>query len=244
MTYQIYENLVYSELSDGTLGLGNTSTPSVDKNALTESFVVPRHLVLPSSINGKTVSKILERALKGVIGITSVDLPHTLKEIKQYGMCDLQSLKTLVIPASVEVLGTWSISGMKNCKSLIFEAGSKLRVVGNGAFDHYLAEEIVLPPSITSFAAGTLCGWSRLKRVYICSENVFNNNTETFDSASAKAVVYAPMSYKGEFFGGKRVTKIKDCCLIMRKPTLCSFKHSARKQHFELYTTILILSIH
>ena len=214
------------------------------KNALTESFVVPRHLVLPSSINEKAVTIILDRALMGVSGITSIDLPHTLKEIKLHGMCNLLDLKTLVIPASVEVLGVFSISGMKNCKSLIFEAGSKLRVVWKGAFDHYLAKEIVLPPSITSYDVGTLCGWRRLKRVYVCSENVFNNNTETFDDASANAVVYAPMGYKGEFFGGKRVTKIKDCCLIMRKPTLCSFKHSTRKQHFELYTTILILSIH
>ena len=106
--YHIHENLIYSELSDGTLGLGNISAPDTDKNALTKGFA-PKHLTIPYLVNNKKVTIILERALKYALGVRSIDLPHTLKEIKKYGICDMQDLRSLVIPASVEELGKWSI---------------------------------------------------------------------------------------------------------------------------------------
>ena len=242
--YHIHENLIYSELSDGTLGLGNVSIPNTDKNAYSKDYVAPKHLIIPPFINNKKVAIILDRALIGLLGVKSVDLPYTLKEIKEYGLCDLYDLRSLVIPASVEILGKHAISSLIECKSLIFEAGSKLYRVDYGAFDNCGAEEIALPPLITTYDSDTFFYCKRLKRVYICSENVFNNNTKTFDEASKNAVVYAPMGYKGEFFGGKRVIKIKDCCLIMHKQTRCTFKHSTKKLNFNLHLMIITLSIH
>ena len=43
-------------------------------------------------------------------------------------MCNIK-ISELVIPASVEVLESYSISGNNKCKKLIFAAGSKLKKI-------------------------------------------------------------------------------------------------------------------
>ena len=75
------------------------------------------------------------------------------------------NIHSLVIPASVEILRYYSISGCLMCKSIVFEAGSKLRTIERGDFDKYAEVECVLPLNVENVDPDIFADWTRLRRV-------------------------------------------------------------------------------
>ena len=70
-------------------------------------------LIIPSVIDGYTVSAIGDEAFKG-LKITSVSIPSTVKSIGWFSFSDCISLTAAVIPDSVTSIGYEAFSGAKN----------------------------------------------------------------------------------------------------------------------------------
>lgn len=71
-------------------------------------------IVIPSSIDGHTVTKIGDDAFK-TLKITSVSIPTTVTVIGWFAFADCNSLTAIVVPDSVKTIGYEAFSG---CKSL------------------------------------------------------------------------------------------------------------------------------
>jgi hypothetical protein len=70
-------------------------------------------VIIPSVIDGYTVSAIADEAFKG-LKITSVSIPSTVKSIGWFSFLDCISLTAAVIPDSVTSIGYEAFSGAKN----------------------------------------------------------------------------------------------------------------------------------
>ena len=70
-------------------------------------------IIIPSVINGYTVSSIGDNAFKGT-KITSVSIPSTITSIGWFAFADCLSLTAAVIPDSVSTIGYEAFSGAKH----------------------------------------------------------------------------------------------------------------------------------
>ena len=210
------EGLKYSVLSDGSLGVGDILNLAQVRNGIYDASLIKPKLVIPPFIESRKVTKLLDYSLSGSCLFYDIKLPYTLIEIGDHAMNDNYALRSLFIPASVEKIKFCGISGMKKCKSLIFEAGSKLSYVGTDAWDFFQAEELTLPSSITSFGDSSFAMWSKLKRLYICFDALLNNATNIFSGCRDDLKIFVKQTYEGEYFGGRKVTKIDSCGIIQQ----------------------------
>jgi hypothetical protein len=79
-------------------------------------------------------------------------------------------LKSIVIPASVVCLGSWSFSQSRSLEYVLFENGSRLERIGQGAFGACPLESIVIPSRVT-FVDGSAFDWPHLEMISICPNN-------------------------------------------------------------------------
>ena len=89
-------DLVYTMLEDGTYSVKAAKT------------FTTTNLVIPSTYNGITVSKIADNGFENKACITTVSLPNTLTEIGKYAFSGCTGLTTVDIPASVKCIGAFS----------------------------------------------------------------------------------------------------------------------------------------
>ena len=89
-------DLVYTMLEDGTYSVKAAKT------------FTTTNLVIPSTYNGITVSKIADKGFEKKVCITTVSFPNTLKEIGRYAFSGCTGLTTVDIPASVKNIGAFS----------------------------------------------------------------------------------------------------------------------------------------
>ena len=84
-----------------------------DKAIITGYIGKGTSIIIPSIIDGHTVSGIADEAFKG-LKITSVSIPSTVKSIGWFSFSDCISLTAVVIPDSVTSIGYEAFSGAKN----------------------------------------------------------------------------------------------------------------------------------
>ena len=89
-------DLVYTMLEDGTYSVKAAKT------------FTTTNLVIPSTYNGITVSKIADKGFENKACIATVSLPNTLTEIGKYAFSGCTGLTTVDIPASVKCIGAFS----------------------------------------------------------------------------------------------------------------------------------------
>lgn len=85
-----------------------------------------KEVVIPSSLDGKTVTIIDNKAFAGKTSIESITIPNTVESIGDYAFINCTSLRSVILP---ENLVTLQLGLFKNCSSL---------------------SEIIIPESITS----------------------------------------------------------------------------------------------
>ena len=206
------ENGFIYTITNNTVGLGNSSNQNTAGNAIPSGKTCPENVVIPPTVkNGQyKVTSILQRALQHR-NIYSIKLPNTLTIIKYCGIADLFNVRELIIPASVEVLETYSISGYKSCKRLIFAAGSKLREIKYSAFNGHMAESIIIPSSVTTFEKHNFQNWENLKEIYVCMLSAVGNIAEFWDKAPSDIKIYVTNGYPSTTFSGKTVEVIYHC---------------------------------
>ena len=207
-------NLLYKVLSDNTVGVGGYNSSEL-RNAIPDGETCPYSLVIPPYINNNQyeVTEILTNSLRGC-AIHHIELPETLKYIRNMGMSDLY-IKELIIPSSVEVLERYSISGMKKCKRIVFVLGSKIKEIGFGSMDRNLIETIVIPNTVEIFSTDIFYACKNLKTIYMCATNIKTKPSGILNGAPENINIYVPSSYKEDTFDGRPVTKVNYCGYIM-----------------------------
>lgn len=159
-------------------------------------------LVIPSEVDGYTVTKIAESAFEGNDDFENIVLPDTITEIGQ-GAFRESSIFTVNIPAGITVIEENTFNRCQNLKSIVIPEG----VVGieENAFAVCISlSELSLPDSLVSIGDGAFMD-CRLISLTI-PENVeyidgwafsYNNFLESVDCLSykLKSVLYTAFAY-------------------------------------------------
>ena len=132
-------------------GDGTVTITDYDKTCGTE-------VNIPSTIKGKTITKIEEYAFQNK-GLTTVTFPNTLTDIGKSAFTD-NKLKELEIPASVTEIGAYAFRYMLISKLTLHEG---LKYIGLDAFQNNYISEISIPSTVTyigggAFAANSVTG--------------------------------------------------------------------------------------
>ena len=90
-------------------------------------------LVIPSSLGGKPVTGIGEKAFYNCSGLTSVTIPDGVTSVGTYAFCICSGLKSLVLPDSVESVGSYAFHSCRGLVEVVL--GDGLASVGDSAFD-------------------------------------------------------------------------------------------------------------
>ena len=72
-------------------------------------------LIIPTTIEGKSVAKIKRLAFSDCIRLTKVTIPDSVTSIGEYSFVDCSSITSITIPDSVDSIG-WG--AFRNCSSL------------------------------------------------------------------------------------------------------------------------------
>ncbi|WP_461206787.1 leucine-rich repeat protein [Clostridium sp. DL1XJH146] len=127
-----------------------TVTPASDFSFNSSSGIIESYdgtstdLVIPSEIDGVTVTGLAFRALDS-IGLTSLVLPDTLTSINKFSFRN-NELETVEIPGSVETINVLAFDN-NNLKEITLNEG--LKVIADTAFANNELTSITLPDSVT-----------------------------------------------------------------------------------------------
>ena len=125
-------------------------------------------------------------------------LSNSLKEIGTIAFAWTNLPSVVTIPASVETIGNSAFADSYEVENFIFEAGSKLRVIEEGAFGNFEApggklKSITIPASVESIGEQAFYQQPSLTSVTFESENPPKLYDQSiFDSCSKLVAIYVP----------------------------------------------------
>ena len=99
-------------VTDNYLWMIMTSKP--DEIAILDYYGSETEIVIPSTLNGKTVTAIASWAFYGNTTLTKIVIPNTVKSIDEFAIHTCSSLKTVIIPSSVVNVGKYLFMNCKN----------------------------------------------------------------------------------------------------------------------------------
>lgn len=171
--------LYYNNNDDGTVTL---TYPGEIGNPYTPSHPGPEGvLVIPSQVEGKTVSAIGSLALYGCPRLTSVTVPETVTQIGGYAFAYNTSLEELVLPATLTKLPNHICCHCTSLPSITIPAAAT--IIGEVAFgDCESLTAIILPDATTivednAFSECTALASIDLNRVEKVDYSAFNGCT-------------------------------------------------------------------
>ena len=126
--------LYYSVLDDGTVQITDCETGA-------------ETVVIPDTIDGKSVTSIGRRAFEGCTNLKSITIPNSVTEMGRRAFSGCSSLTGIAIPDSVTEIGKYAFDG---CKSLT---------------------SITIPDGVTSIGDGAFYNCSSLTEIKVASEN-------------------------------------------------------------------------
>lgn len=104
----------------------------------TEGIPCPTDLVIPSTIEGKTVTAIAEGAFQDEAGVTSITIPKSVKVIGKEAFDGCDAIKTLTVSSSH--LQAFDYSSLANVKDLYVRPPFRERYPGNAQVHACLPE--------------------------------------------------------------------------------------------------------
>ena len=190
--------------------------------------------VMDESKNVYTVTAIGYRAFFGNSNLRHIELPATLKEIKEGGLQWCRNLKGTVIPEGVTTIGKRAFCYVGNSENftdylipasvttigayafqnnytrkITFAKGSNVTVLPEGIFagDQYI-EEITLPENLTEIETVAFNYLLRIKTIKI-PESVTKIEDNVFDGCSALETVYYEGNDRTLFDNAAAIDKTK-----------------------------------
>ena len=122
---------VYTILSEDnkTAKLGDDSR--ANGNGFVQQIHVIGKIVIPNDMDGYRIISIATYAFRLCSKITELKLPNTLLTIQNAGVSDIDSIKKLVVPASVISIGT-RLDYFRDLIYFEFEKGTRIESIGLG----------------------------------------------------------------------------------------------------------------
>lgn len=131
-----------------------------------------RYLTIPNRIDGYTVSSIGTRAFVGNSRLRRVELPDTLKTIKEYAFSSCTRLLQIEIPSSVVEIQHHAFSECAKLGAVSIPENGKLTTIGDYAFQECGSlPRIDLPATLQSINATAFFKDNSLKKITISEKN-------------------------------------------------------------------------
>lgn len=164
-----------------------------------------KDIVIPSELDGKTVTGIGEKVFSGRNDIKSVTIPDSVTYIGQSAFLGCEGLSSVTIPASVTNIKSYAFQKCTNLNSITLENG--VTDIGDYAFSICSSlNNVELPDSVISIGDGAFWQDTGLSNITIGSK-VTNIGNSAFSECSSLSSIIIPES----------VTDIGSCCLSCRK---------------------------
>lgn len=181
--------LYYDNNADGTVTLTFAGTIG---NPYTPTHPGPAGmLVIPSQVEGKTVTTIGDLALQGCIGLTSVTVPETVTQIGGYAFAYNTELEELVLPATITELPHHICYGCTSLESITIPAS--VTIIGEVAFgDCESLTAITLPDATTVVGSNAFDGCTSLASIDLNQVEVVYDNA--FEGCTSLTSVTLPES--------------------------------------------------
>jgi len=209
-----YGDFVFEVINSRECSLGTTnldmSNGAVAKSALSGEVSIP-NLAFNNETGRKY--KVVETTKYSLRDskITAIALPNTLRIIgwdSFYGTL----IKQLLIPSSVEIIGYGGFSTIQSLETLIFEAGSKLKEIGErGIAACNKLKRIVLPPTVLVMNKSIFYGTNNQCSIEVIYCGSTKMESTIFGESSGSFVVYVANKYpSGAKFGTLNTNKLDE----------------------------------
>ena len=165
---------------DAMLGVGKTTTtrrrlPSIEDcdydvvdgeaRILSPKKTMEGHLIIPSTVDGYTVTAIGENAFAGCSGLTEVGLPETLKTIEDGAFEGCSGLTAISIPYGVTDIGERAFAGCNGLEALTVP--DKITVVRKETFSGCVnARSVGIYNTVTTIEENAFAGCSALAKLH------------------------------------------------------------------------------
>ena len=172
---------------------GFTYTVDDNKITITKYKGSEKNLVVPSVIDGMTVTSIGESAFEDT-GIISISIPDSVTSIGESVFENCTGLTSITLPKELTNLGNHVFKGCTGIKSILIPKTLKSATSGGfiyGAFNGSSIETAVIEEGITEIPMALFKGCSQLKSVTI-PESVTVINEQAFFDCNALTSITLP----------------------------------------------------
>ena len=128
-----------------------------------------KDLVIPASIDNRTVSRIGERAFSEKMNITSAVIPDGVKTIGDWAFSSCGRIEELTIPDSVISIGNYAFAVCVSLKQINIPEG--VTTIGEHAFAGCPIEEIVIQNSVVSMGANPFVFCEALSSISVSADH-------------------------------------------------------------------------
>jgi hypothetical protein len=150
------------EVQAGFLFTTNADGTSVTITGYTNG--VPNVLVIPTNINGLTVTAIGENAFAEVNNLTNVTIPNTVTTVGE-GAFNASGLINIMIPYGVSNIGEGAFADCEKMTNAVIP--DSVTSIGQGAFADTELTSVTVPASVTNFGDGAFSVGESLTNVVI-----------------------------------------------------------------------------
>ncbi len=200
------DNFIFNEYADGYgIKLNPTAKPNITKN-----------LVLPSTFNGKSVTKIEKNGF-AKLNIVSVTIPSSVKQISDEAFADCSSLNTVFGCENVETIGAESFKGCVSLSILNKDnlAGTLdldgVKSIGEYAFKGCKFTTIKITSSLTQIGNAAFAENKKIASFDVIDNDKFVGGVYLVEKATKTLITYAAACPDKTFdFTGKDILKIGD----------------------------------
>lgn len=149
------ETLPPSETKPKIDGVYYTYREDTDSYAVTGFGAdIPQEVILPSTVNGKEVTEIADRAFYYCLDLQSIRIPGTIKHIGDSAFFQCVSLKDVTIEDGISTLGNYVFAYDRNLGSIEFP--DSVTQIGEGCFYWGIVEKLKLSAGLKEISDGML----------------------------------------------------------------------------------------
>ena len=153
----------------------------------------PQALVIPSNINGITITGIADEAFIGWERLGSVTIENGIEYIGVSAFQDCSKLETVYIPDTLTYIDEYAFYDAKFLDRLVFGENPQLAVINYMAFAGCCFEEVTIPASVTNIHEKAFRNCKYLEKVYF--EGNAPQNLEEDENAFSNCSPYLVLYY-------------------------------------------------